>query len=307
MKTRITLVLALLLSLNVMAAPTKKVKKTKKADAAAAVTEPKADTLTLKDFSYAIGVANTQGIKAHLANNLGMDTVKHMADFSRALKEVIAKQDDPAFRAYAIGLQIGIGALVEFPKTIDKQITGKDTTFIDIDSYRRGFLDAVGGDKLPYSVDSAARAATKQMQYYANQKTQREYGQNKKDGEDFLAQNGKLADVKTTPSGLQYKIIKEGNGPKPKADQTVKVNYSGRLIDGTVFDSNTGKDPFQVQCNHVIAGWTEALTMMPVGSKWEIYIPQQLAYGEREAGKIKPFSALIFEVELLEIVGAANP
>lgn len=108
--------------------------------------------------------------------------------------------------------------------------------------------------------------------------------------------------VKTTSSGLQYKIIKEGNGAIPTDSSKVKVNYKGTLIDGTQFDSSYDrKEPTTFRANQVIKGWTEALTMMPVGSKWELYIPQELAYGAREAGQIKPFSTLIFEVELVGI------
>jgi len=118
-----------------------------------------------------------------------------------------------------------------------------------------------------------------------------------------LAENAKKEGVKTLPSGVQYKVIKEGNGPIPTDSSTVKVNYEGRLIDGTVFDSSyTRGEAATFPANRVIKGWTEALCHMPAGSEWEIYIPQELAYGEREQGKdIKPFSALIFKLELLEV------
>ena len=123
-------------------------------------------------------------------------------------------------------------------------------------------------------------------------------------GEAFLADNAKKEGVVTTESGLQYKVIVEGKGEKPQATDRVKVNYEGRLVDGTVFDSSAkhGDKPLEFKANQVIKGWTEALTLMPVGSKWELYIPYDLAYGERDSGKIKPFSALIFTVELVEIV-----
>ena len=116
--------------------------------------------------------------------------------------------------------------------------------------------------------------------------------------------NAKKDGVKLIPgSQVQYKVLKEGNGPVPKATDKVKVNYEGKLIDGTEFDSSYKRNkPATFECNRVIKGWTEALTHMPVGSTWEIYIPQELAYGAQEqGGKIKPFSALIFKVELLSI------
>ena len=122
------------------------------------------------------------------------------------------------------------------------------------------------------------------------------------EGEKFLAENKTKEGVVALPSGLQYKVVKEGTGAKPAAADMVKVNYKGTLLDGTVFDSNEGKEPITFNANRVIKGWTEALQLMPVGSKWILYIPYDLAYGAQGSGdRIKPFSTLIFEVELLEI------
>lgn len=125
----------------------------------------------------------------------------------------------------------------------------------------------------------------------------------KAEGENFLAENAKRPEVKTTESGLQYEVITEGNGKKPAATDVVKVHYKGTLIDGTVFDSSYDRgEPAEFPLNRVIAGWTEGLQLMSVGSKYKLYIPYQLGYGERGAGQdIKPYSALIFDVELLEI------
>ena len=126
-----------------------------------------------------------------------------------------------------------------------------------------------------------------------------QYADYKKENETFLASNKDKEGIQTTASGLQYKVITKGTGAIPTDSSTVKVMYKGTLIDGTEFDSS--KDPITFGVNRVIKGWTEALTMMPVGSKWELYIPQELGYGAQQAGKIKPFSTLIFEVELLGI------
>ena len=119
----------------------------------------------------------------------------------------------------------------------------------------------------------------------------------------FLAENATKDSVMTTPSGLQYKIIKKGTGDIPKANDEVLVHYEGRLLDGTVFDASRkhGDKPLQFRANQVIKGWTEALTMMPVGSRWQLFIPYKLAYGDRAAGQIKPYSTLIFDVELVGI------
>ena len=124
-----------------------------------------------------------------------------------------------------------------------------------------------------------------------------------KEGQEFLAKNGQREGVVTTESGLQYEILKEGNGPKPTADSKVTTHYHGTLIDGTVFDSSVDRgQPATFPVNGVIAGWTEALQLMPVGSKWKLFVPSNLAYGERGAGgQIGPNTTLIFEVELLSI------
>jgi len=127
---------------------------------------------------------------------------------------------------------------------------------------------------------------------------------NRKIGEEFLAANKTKQGVITLPSGLQYSVIKEGTGPKPAATDKVKVHYEGKLLDGFIFDSSIQRgEPIEFNVNGVIPGWTEALQLMPVGSKWMLFIPADLAYGDNQAGpNIKPGSTLIFEVELLDIV-----
>jgi FKBP-type peptidyl-prolyl cis-trans isomerase FklB len=126
----------------------------------------------------------------------------------------------------------------------------------------------------------------------------------KKAGEEFLSANAKRVEVKTTASGLQYEILKEGKGAKPKANDKVRVHYHGTLIDGKVFDSSVLRGiPAEFNVNQVISGWVEALQIMPVGSKWKLFIPSNLAYGQHGAGNaIKPHAALVFEVELIDIV-----
>ena len=142
------------------------------------------------------------------------------------------------------------------------------------------------------------------VQGYFQKIAKAEGEKNKKEGEKFLADNKTKDGIKVTDSGLQYEVLKEGTGPKPKATDKVKVDYTGKLLDGTVFDSSVERGkPATFGVNQVIPGWTEALQMMPVGSKWRIFIPSDLAYGPRGAGKdIGPNSTLIFDVELLGIV-----
>ena len=186
---------------------------------------------------------------------------------------------------------------------VNKQLFGDDSTqSLNKNNFLAGFFAALRNN---------AKVSLEEAQEYANTRTEAikakametKYAENKAAGEKFLEENKAKEGVVTTESGLQYKIIKAGKGEIPTKESTVKVNYKGTLIDGTEFDSSYKRNtPATFRANQVIAGWTEALTMMPVGSKWELYIPQELAYGARETGgQIKPFSTLIFEVELLEI------
>jgi FKBP-type peptidyl-prolyl cis-trans isomerase len=143
------------------------------------------------------------------------------------------------------------------------------------------------------------------MQKLQKEKMEKMYGKNKDASEKFLAENKKRDGMKETESGLQYEVIKMGNGPKPLATQNVKIHYTGTLIDGKKFDSSYDHkpaEPVEMNVSGVIPGFKEALQLMPVGSKFKFYIPYELAYGERQAGPIPPYSTLIFEIELLDIV-----
>jgi len=174
------------------------------------------------------------------------------------------------------------------------------------DMVAKGFASVVAGNKLSMSEAECQNVMNTFMM--KNQERQaaesaKQFFPNKEAGEKFLAANKKKDSVVTTASGLQYKIIKMGTGPKPVATDKVKTHYHGTLIDGTVFDSSVQRgEPISFPVNGVIPGWVEALQLMPVGSKWKLYIPQELAYGIRGGGQtIKPYSALVFEVELIEI------
>jgi FKBP-type peptidyl-prolyl cis-trans isomerase FklB len=143
---------------------------------------------------------------------------------------------------------------------------------------------------------------TQAGEYIQNTMNTIKYGTVKEDGEKFLAENALKEGVTTTESGLQYEVIKMGKGKKPAATDRVKVHYHGTLTDGTVFDSSVDRgEPTSFGLNQVIKGWTEGLQLMPVGSKFRFYIPQELGYGAQAAGSIPPYSTLIFEVELLGI------
>ena len=171
--------------------------------------------------------------------------------------------------------------------------------------FYRGFTDALRQDTTHFKQDVAEEYFQQKQQADKKAKEEKLYGPNRRAGEAFLKENAKKDSVITTASGLQYKVLVKGDGNVPQMSDKVQVHYEGRLIDGTVFDASAkhGDMPAEFQPDQVIKGWTEALTMMPVGSKWQLYIPQELAYGERNMGNIKPYSTLIFDVELVGIVG----
>ena len=195
--------------------------------------------------------------------------------------------------SYAIGMSVGKGL-------------HKDQVDVDPAILARGLRDALAGGKMLLT-DDEAKAAISVLQTEMRKKQEEKMAvageENKKQGEAFLAANKSKDGVVALPSGLQYKILKEGTGPKPTATDSVVCNYRGTLINNTEFDSSYKRgQPATFPVTGVIKGWTEALQLMPVGSKWELFVPSELAYGERAAGPdITPHSTLIFEVELLSI------
>ena len=170
---------------------------------------------------------------------------------------------------------------------------------VDAEVVAKGISDVLNNSKL--AIDEAQ--ANMVIKHYLQEQKAAKYKDNLEAGKQFLAKNAKKDGVTTLPSGLQYSIIKQGEGPVPTRSDKVKTHYHGTLIDGTVFDSSVERgEPISFPVTGVIAGWTEALQLMPVGSKWKLYIPYDLAYGERGAGPtIGPYTTLIFEVELLDI------
>lgn len=190
--------------------------------------------------------------------------------------------------SYALGLSIGNNFLSSGIKKVD------------FDSFLKGMKDVINESQLDMTYDEAKDV----MNDFFSKLQEDRLEVNLKAGKEFLAINAKRPGVVTLPSGLQYEILKEGNGAKPKATDQVKCHYHGTLIDGTVFDSSVERgQPATFGVNQVIPGWVEALQLMPVGSKWKLFIPSELAYGPAGAGQtIEPNSTLVFEVEVLDIV-----
>lgn len=207
--------------------------------------------------------------------------------------------------SYAIGMNIG-------------QSMKKDSLDVDPNILAQGLKDGIAGSK-PLMTDEEAKIVLTEFRSEMTKKKEAEAQQigetNKQAGQQFLAANKTKEGVVTLPSGLQYKVLKEGTGPKPTATDTVVCNYRGTLLNGTEFDSSYKRgQPLTIQVGGVIKGWTEALQLMPVGSKWQLFIPADLAYGLRggRGGSIGPNATLVFEVELMSIqpkaeVQPANP
>ena len=295
-------VLVLSASLSTATAGKKKDKKQQQTETVAVDTiaeeQPVILATTSDSLSYAAGKTATQGLIPYLQQQLRVDTA-YMADFIKGYEESLTKQDDPKYTAYMAGSQIAQMATQRILPSMKGSLDGSDLN-ISESLFHKGFVSALNKNNTVYT-DSAAQAYFETTRKQVKDALTAAY---KKENADWLEANKQKEGVITLPDGLQYKVITMGKGEKPTKEQTVEVKYEGKMIDGTVFDSSYRRNPntIKFQCNGVIEGWTEALTMMPVGSKWELYIPQELAYHDSQKGQIKPFSTLIFTVELVDIV-----
>ena len=260
----------------------------------------KSDVDTL---SYAIGMSQSQGLMDYLANAKGVDTT-YIAEFLQGVNDGANAGDDKKKAAYFAGIEIGQQISNNMMKGLNYNLFGEDSTqTVSLNNFMAGFVSGVTGKDSKMTVNEADSVAEVLFQRIKAKSQEKQFGANKAEGAKFLAANAKKEGVKTLPCGVQYKVLKDGNGAMPADTSIVVVNYEGRLIDGTVFDSNKshGGEPATFRVGQVIKGWQEALKAMPVGSEWEIYIPQELAYGANQQGNIPPFSLLIFKVELLEV------
>ena len=300
MKKTIILALALMAGASLYTADAAK-KKQVSAEPQAPVVEPVQLASSSDSVSYAAGMNMTKGLIPFLLQQ-HVDTTM-MADFVRGFMEAVKTADDPKMKAYMTGMNIAQQVTERMLPGLMKEFEDSPDS-ISADLFYRGFTDALTNDTTHFTEEKAESYFTEKQRADKAARDEKLYGANRDAGRKFLEENAKKDSVITLPSGLQYKVLVKGDGEVPLANDKVKVNYEGRLIDGTVFDSSYKRgEPTEFTPNQVIMGWKEALTMMPVGSKWQLYIPYELAYGERGAGgDIKPYSMLIFDVELVDIV-----
>ena len=285
MKLRSLLLLALAATLGLCAvARAPKKRKT-------TVVENKLKPVPAAEFSYAIGVAQAPSLKNYIAQR-GIDSTQYN-HFIEGLSGRYTADDVKRMRAIVSGADIAEQNAKVIP-AINKQATGKeDTTYVDGRLFVQGLIDGLSG-AAKISADSASKVAEQQENYMNETR--------KAANAAFIANYKQEKGVKSTPSGLLYKVITQGTGALPTDTAQVEVHYEGKLIDGTVFDSSYKRGQTATfGVTQVIKGWTEALKLMPVGSTYELCIPYNLAYGEHGNRTIPPFATLIFKVELIAI------
>lgn len=254
-------------------------------------------------LSYAAGMTYTTGLIDYVGKQFGVDSTS-MGAFVAGLREGIKRSNDKQFMAHSAGVQIAQLLETRMYPGVANEVKNTPWT-LDSITFNRGFIDAVLSDTTVMQVVDAKK-------YYEKTMTDEKHRQEdayKKENVDWLAENAKKEGVVTLPSGLQYKVLTAGTGEVATKDDNVTVRYEGKTIDGNIFDSSYKRNPdtSTFRPDQVIKGWTEALTSMPAGSTWMLYIPQELAYGSRAAGQIKPYSTLIFKVELVKIDRKQQP
>lgn len=288
MKFRSMLVVALAATLSFSAFAAKKTKKNNKKVAQPVMVKPVSPT----DFSYAAGVAQSASLAQFLAQRSGVDSA-HIKDFVEGLSKEVSADEAAKLRALLASIDIK-KQMPQIVQSMNQQATGKgDTTYVDAATFLKGLTEGLLKTNT-LSADSATKIEQQQYDYYTQQLKTR--------NADFLKNYAKQKGVKSTPSGLLYKVIKEGDGAMPADTSEVEVHYEGKLIDGSVFDSSYKRgETATFAVNQVIKGWSEAVKLMKVGAEYEVCLPYEIAYGERGTRGIPPYSTLIFKIELKSI------
>lgn len=279
------LVVALAATLSFSAFAAKKTKKNNKKVAQPVMVKP----VSPADFSYAAGVAQSASLAQFLAQRSGVDSA-HIKDFVEGLSKEVSADEAAKLRALLASIDIK-KQMPQIVQSMNQQATGKgDTTYVDATIFLKGLTEGLLKTNT-LSADSATKIEQQQYDYYTQQLKTR--------NADFLKNYAKQKGVKSTPSGLLYKVIKEGDGAMPTDTSEVEVHYEGKLVDGTVFDSSYKRgETATFAVNQVIKGWSEAVKLMKVGAEYEVCLPYEIAYGERGTRGIPPYSTLIFKIEL---------
>ena len=285
MKFRSILVVALAATLSFSAFAAKKTKKNNKKVAQPVMVKP----VSPADFSYAAGVAQSSSLAQFLAQRSGVDSA-HIKDFVEGLSKEVSADEAAKLRALLASIDIK-KQMPQIVQSMNQQATGKgDTTYVDAATFLKGLTEGLLKTNT-LSADSATKIEQQQYDYYTQQLKTR--------NADFLKNYAKQKGVKSTASGLLYKVIKEGDGAMPTDTSEVEVHYEGKLVDGTVFDSSYKRgETATFAVNQVIKGWSEAVKLMKVGAEYEVCLPYEIAYGERGTRGIPPYSTLIFKIEL---------
>lgn len=267
------------------------------------------------EYDYQMRIAAADSVQREVLQKemaAKLDSVKkinapRLNEFIKGLKEAMNLTEKSP---YAHGLSIGVQFSQQMLPQFNSMLFGSDSTQkVNNDQVLAGLISTLKNQQLAINtmdanalVQAKIEEAQEAEQSRQEETLKEQYADSIAAGDAYLSENAKREGVVTLPSGLQYEVLREGNGAVPTDTDRVKVHYHGTLINGTVFDSSVNRgEPATFGVTQVIAGWTEALKLMPVGSKWRLYVPYDLAYGAQDRGTIKPFSNLIFDVELLEI------
>lgn len=265
-------------------------------------TNVKADlTSNVDSLANYLGIAQADGLRQYMTMQLQVDSA-YTDEFIKGMIEGAQNDPDPKQNAYNKGLEVG-KQVKDMAENLGKEVFQDDSTqTVNVKSLLAGIISGLKGES-GMSADSAYAEFQKLLKPIQEANTEKKYGEQKAENAKWLAENAKKEGVQTLPSGLQYKVLVEGTGAVPSDTAKVSCQYEGKTIDGTVFDSSYERDqPFEVDMANprVIQGWVEALKLMPAGSKWEVYIPQELGYGSQDMGQIPPYSTLIFTIEVLK-------
>lgn len=264
---------------------------------------PKADLKEPVDtLCYAIGMQYSNGLKEHFTEATGLDSI-YIDEWLKGLASAVASTDKKE-EAYAAGMAAGMQIKNQIGKGLTQELYGNDSTkTIPLANVVAGFASTINGNSA-LDAEKLQEMIPTLINSIKSVEMEKKYGDYKKENEAFMAKIAKKAGVKKLKDGIYYEVVTEGNGEKPSEDATVKINYEGKTIDGKVFDTTKEDDkeePRSLNLRQVIPGWRTAVSSMPVGSKWIVYIPQDQGYGPQEMGDIKPFSALTFTIELIEV------